>query len=162
MPFRWYAVLLTLLCCWGSSLANAWSLSDQQGKSYQQNASHGAWVLVNFWAPWCPSCLAEMPSLVRMQQQRPHVLRIIGVAVMYRSRQSVEEVVQKMHVNYPIVMGNEDIASEFGSIRGLPTSFLYAPNGKLMATYSGRVPISVVEQQLPSSLKRNGLTEGKK
>jgi len=136
------ALLLSL-----SAYAGGWSLTDQQGEHYTQSDSHGKWVLVNFWAPWCPSCLQEMPNLVSLQQRHPS-LQIIGVAIMYRSRQNVDNIKNKFRLNYPVVMGNEDIASDLGSIRGLPTSYLYAPDGKLIRKIEGTVPIANIEKQL--------------
>ncbi|MDQ6950996.1 MAG: TlpA disulfide reductase family protein [Mariprofundales bacterium] len=145
-------LLMALLFC-ATAHAGGWELKDQQGVIYQQGDAHskadGKWVLVNFWAPWCPACLAEMPDLVKLQQRQQR-LQIIGVAVMYRSQQAVTKAAQQAHLNYPIVMGNEDIASNFGSIRGLPSSFLYAPNGKLVAKYAGPLPIAAVEQLVVS------------
>ena len=126
--------------------AGSWSLKDQNGMRYSQAETHGKWVLVNFWAPWCPSCLQEMPDLVGLQQRHPN-LQVIGVAVMYGSRQAVNEVVRDKALNYPVVMGNEDIASEFGGMKGMPTSFLYSPDGKLVARYDGPLDVGVVEKR---------------
>jgi len=138
------ALLLSL-----SAYAEGWTLTDQQGKDYVQTDSHGKWVLVNFWAPWCSSCLQEMPDLVSLQDRYPSI-QILGVAIMYRSRQKVNDIKNKFHLNYPVVMGNEDIASDFGSIRGLPTSYLYAPNGVLIRKFNGSVPITIIEKHLNS------------
>jgi len=136
------ALLLSL-----NAYAGGWTLTDQQGKDYVQTDSHGKWVLVNFWAPWCSSCLHEIPELVSLQHRYPSI-QIIGVAIMYRSRQKVDDIKHKAHLNYPVVMGNEDIASDFGSIRGLPTSYLYAPSGKLIRKFEGEVPIANIESRL--------------
>jgi thiol-disulfide isomerase/thioredoxin len=136
---------MALLFCMGAE-AGGWSLKDQNGVRYTQTETHGKWVLVNFWAPWCPSCLQEMPDLVGLQQRHPN-LQVIGVAVMYGSRQAVNEVVHDKALNYPVVMGNEDIASEFGGMKGMPTSFLYSPDGKLVAKYDGPMDVGMVERR---------------
>ena len=137
--------MMFLLCL--TAHAGGWALTDQHGEHFAQTETHGKWVLVNFWAPWCPACLQEMPDLVSLQQRRQS-LQVIGVAVMYRARQNVTEIEHEAHLNYPVVMGNEDIASDFGSMRGLPTSYLYGPDGKLVAKYDGSVPITDVERRL--------------
>ena len=61
---------------------------------YTLSGLQGRWVLVNFWAPWCPPCLEEMPDFSALQQQHKD-LQVIGVAVMYRSRQKVTDVRQQ-------------------------------------------------------------------
>lgn len=137
--------MMLLLCL--TAHAGGWALTDQHGEHFAQTETHGKWVLVNFWAPWCPHCLQEIPDLVGLQQRR-HSLQVIGVAVMYRARQNVTEIEHEAHLNYPVVMGNEDIASAFGSMRGLPTSYLYAPDGKLVAKYDGPAPIADIESRL--------------
>ncbi len=40
---------------------------DKDGQSLELSAFHGRVVLINFWATWCAPCLAEMPSLNRLQ-----------------------------------------------------------------------------------------------
>jgi len=108
---------------------------------------HGKWVLVNFWAPWCPPCLQETPELVALQQRHKN-LQVIGVAVMYGSRQKVMEVVNKLSISYPIVFGTEDTAGDFGGLAGLPTSFLYSPSGKLVEHIVGPVTQVDIERKI--------------
>lgn len=139
-----------LLLCFGwpqPVWAGGWMLKDQNGARYSQSDLHGRWVLVNFWAPWCPTCLAEMPDLITLQQQHKDLL-VIGVAVMFNSKKEVAEVVRDNALNYPVVMGNEDIASEFGGMKGMPTSFLYTPDGKMIAKYEGPITVGEVERLL--------------
>lgn len=127
--------------------ADGWSLKDKDGVAYTLPGLHGKWVLVNFWAPWCPSCIQEMPDLDALQKQHKD-LQVIGVAVMYRSKKEVMELVKKQTISYPVVFGNEDIASDFGSMTGMPTSFLYSPAGKLIGHHEGPLDPTEVEQAL--------------
>lgn len=123
--------------------AEGWSLKDTAGARYSLASQHGKWVLVNFWAPWCPTCLQEMPDLVALQKRQD--VQIIGVAVMYKTRKEVAEVVKNQSLSYPIVFGNEDIASDFGGMQGMPTSFLYSPDGKLIGQHAGPLTRSEIE-----------------
>ena len=127
--------------------ADDWNLKDDHGTHYTLSGLHGKWVLVNFWAPWCPPCLEEIPDLVAMQQQHRD-LQVIGVAVMYESRKKVMDVVNRKSISYPVVFGNEDTASDFGGLDGLPTSFLYTPSGKLVGRHEGVLTRSDLEQAI--------------
>jgi thiol-disulfide isomerase/thioredoxin len=140
------ALLATLMLLFSfSTWADEWSLKDTGGVRYTLSGLHGKWVLVNFWAPWCPSCIQEMPKLISLQKQHKD-LQVIGVAVMYKNRKEVLDMVKSMAIFYPVVMGNEDIASDFGGMVGLPTSFLYSPFGKLVSRYEGSLTENEVEQ----------------
>ena len=74
--------------------AGDWALRDKNGMEFTLSGLHGRWVLVNFWAPWCPPCLREIPDLVALQQKHKD-LQVIGVAVMYGSRKEVMDTVDK-------------------------------------------------------------------
>ncbi len=140
-----FAALL-LLCSLGCQ-AGEWSLKDTAGVRYSLSGLQGHWVLVNFWAPWCPSCIEEMPELEALQKQHQD-MQVIGVAVMYKTRREVTDMMRSQAISYPIVFGNEDTASDFGGMTGIPTSFLYSPAGKLVGRYEGQLKINEVEQAM--------------
>ena len=140
-------LLLLSLCSARIALADDWNLKDQDGVHYKLSGQKGKWVLVNFWAPWCAPCLEEMPGLDALQKQHKDVL-VIGVAVLYRKTQEVTDVIRAHSISYPIVLGNEDIASDFGEMKGMPTSFLYSPDGKLVGHHDGPLTQNDVEQAI--------------
>ncbi len=127
--------------------AGDWSVKDKDGTRYRLSALKGKWVLVNFWAPWCPPCLEEMPDLAAVQKQHKNLV-VIGIAVMYRKKQEVLDVVRSKGLTYPIVLGDEDIASQFGEMEGLPTSYLYGPTGELVGRHEGPLSLADVEQAI--------------
>lgn len=127
--------------------AGDWNLKDKDGARYTLSGLQGKWVLINFWAPWCPPCLQEMPDLVALQQQHKD-LQVIGIAVMYGNRKEVLDTAAKLSISYPIVFGSEDTAGDFGGLDGMPTSFLYSPSGKLIGHHQGPLTRSEVEQAI--------------
>lgn len=144
------AILLTsiLLAFSLNTHAAGWALQDKDGVNYTLSGLQGRWVLVNFWAPWCPPCLQEIPELAALQKSHKD-MQVIGVAVLYKSRQNVLDMAKDM--TYPVVLGNEDIASDFGGMTGLPTSFLYTPDGKLLGHHSGPLTQEQVEKTIKNS-----------
>lgn len=140
------AFLLLLGLSHGTWAGN-WNLRDKDGVNYTLPALQGKWVLINFWAPWCPPCLQEMPDLAALQQQHKD-LQVIGVAVMYGSRKAVMDIVSEKAISYPIVFGNEDTAGDFGGLVGMPTSFLYSPSGKLVGHHQGILTRNDIEQAI--------------
>jgi thiol-disulfide isomerase/thioredoxin len=144
------AALALLLFAAQAAQAGEWKLKDREGVSYTLAGLKGKWVLVNFWAPWCPICIEEMPGFNALQKQHKD-LQVIGVAVMYRKKQEVLEVTRERSLVYPVVMGNESIASEFGEMYGMPVSFLYSPDGKLVGRHDGPLTQREVEQAMARS-----------
>ncbi len=142
-----FATLLLSLSLAQAAWAGDWTLKDKDGTQFTLSGLQGKWVLVNFWAPWCPPCLEEMPALDKFQQQHRNV-QVIGVAVAYGSRKEVTDILGKVSVSYPIVFGNEDTAGDFGGLDGMPTSFLYSPTGKLVGHHQGPLTQDEVEQAI--------------
>jgi len=126
--------------------ARAWMLQDLAGRTLNQADFHGRWVLVNFWAPWCPPCRQEVPELVRLGHDAPDGLAVIGIAVSYRDPKAVTDFVRRHRMDYPVVLGSTAMAAEFGGLRGLPTSFLYGPSGRLVHRFEGPQTEAAVEQ----------------
>jgi thiol-disulfide isomerase/thioredoxin len=141
------AAFLLAIALVQTSCAGDWNLKDKDGIHYRLSDLKGKWVLVNFWAPWCPPCLQEMPEFSAMVKKHKNLL-VIGVAVMYRKKQEVLDVVKTKSISYPIVLGNEDITSKFGEIEGLPTSFLYTPSGELVGRHYGPLSQADVENAM--------------
>lgn len=115
--------------------SNAWSLTDASGKSLDLSAYKGKWVLVNFWATWCPPCLEEIPGLESLYKEGKLV--VIGIAMNYKNASEVLDFAKKKGITYPVVLGNDDTASQFGDLDSLPTSFLYSPDGRLAGEHAG-------------------------
>lgn len=140
-------MFLLSLCAQQTVYADDWNLKDKDGVHHKLSEQKGKWVLVNFWAPWCPPCLQEMPDLVAVQQQHKDLL-VIGIAVMYKNRKEVTDLLTREAITYPVVLGDEDIAADFGGLRGMPTSFLYSPSGKLIGSHDGPLTQNEIEQAL--------------
>ena len=149
-PSRWLAAILFGLIAFS---AHAFSLTDTEGKTHKLADYKGKWVLVNFWATWCPPCLEEIPDLVALYEDKKNNLIVIGVAMDYRNAKQVADFAQSMQVSYPIVLGTPRSASQVGPVDGLPTTYLYNPAGKLVAHQVGGVTKEGVEEYIQRSSK---------
>ena len=126
--------------------AAAFTFVDSKGKTQSLKAYKGKWVLVNFWATWCPPCLEEIPDLIALYDDRKNRdLAVIGVAMQYQNPKTVLEFADSMFINYPVVLGTPKLADQVGPVRALPTSYLYNREGKLVAFRTGAITREEIE-----------------
>ena len=148
------AVLLVLMAIMNNATAaESFTLTDMEGRMHQLSDYRGKWVLVNYWATWCPPCLEEVPDLVMLYDQyKDSSLMVIGVAQQYKSRKEVARFVDDMLMSYPIVLGNASVNAQFGPDEILPTTFIYNPHGKLVKTKRGLISKDYIEQLMSGKL----------
>ncbi len=125
--------------------AAEFTMTDTAGKAHKLSQYKGKWVLVNFWATWCPPCLEEIPDLVELHENKKNHLVVLGVAMDYRNGEDVKSFADSMLVSYPVILGNRKMAAQIGPVEGLPTTYLYNPQGKLVAHQVGAITRADVE-----------------
>jgi peroxiredoxin len=139
-------VLAFLLVCSLTSYAADFSLEDMHGKTLRLSDYRGKWVLVNFWATWCPPCLNEIPELVSLHNaHQDKDLSVIGVAMDSGSSKKVADFAQAHGISYPVVMGNRKVTDQIGAVEGLPVSYLYNPKGEHVSYQAGEVTRASIE-----------------
>jgi cytochrome c-type biogenesis protein len=125
------------------------TFTDLHGANVPLGSYKGKVVLVNFWATWCDPCFAEIPKLIALQNKYGSKgFVVLGVSTDDNGADAVSKFVQtrkfqvgdeQMAMNYPIVMGSDDISSRFGGLQGLPTQVLISRDGKIEMKYTGSV-----------------------
>jgi len=125
-------------------------LSDFQGKA----------VLLNFWATWCEPCKVEMPWFVDLQKKYgPQGLQVIGVAMDDASPKDIASFAQKMGVNYPILIGKEEVGTQYGGLEYLPSTFYISRSGKVIEHAFGLVSRSEIEANIEKALGQQVATK---
>ncbi len=144
------AILLTIVSQSGFAETNTratFLLKDTAGVRHQLSNYKGKWVLVNYWATWCPPCLEEVPDLVNLYDRRNKKdLMVIGVVFDYQSTKEVAEYVDDMLMSYPIVLGDDAVTAQIGSAEVLPTTFIYNPKGELVKIKRGLITKQYIEK----------------
>jgi peroxiredoxin len=142
-------LLISITAMAGSEPSAGFRLTDIQGKQHRLKDYRGKWVLVNYWATWCPPCLEEVPDLVMLyDQHKAGNLMVIGVAMQYKTRKEVADFVDDMLMSYPIVLGDKSVTDQLGKDEILPTTFVFNPQGRLVDTKRGVITREYVETLL--------------
>lgn len=144
-----YFVLLILLLSGLPAYAEKvdFSLPDVNGVVHTLAEYRGKWVLVNYWATWCPPCLEEIPELVHFHEDHKEKDAIVlGVNYEKIDNKKLKLFIEENFVVYPVLTTEPGPKSVFGPISGLPTSFLISPEGELVAEQVGPVTVKSIEK----------------
>jgi len=117
------------------------SLMTIKGEEIQLASLRGKPLLVTFWATTCPGCIKEMPHLIELYDElAPEGLEIIGIAMDYDPPNRVLAMSKARNIPYPIALDiHADAARAFGNVRLTPTSFLIAPDGRIVYQKIGTI-----------------------
>ena len=108
------------------------TLSDLAGKSWHLRDLKGKVVLVNFWATWCPPCRKEMPDLQALYDK----YKGEGLVVLSISDEETAKVtpfIAERKITYPVLLDPGRKVNEAFVVEGIPKSFVYNREGKLVA-----------------------------
>ena len=116
------------------------------GATFDLAAHRGQWVVVNYWATWCSPCLKEMPELSALDAMREHVT-VVGLAYEDSTPDAMRAFLQEHPVVYPVALIDVyNPPADFDTPRGLPLTYLIAPDGRSARRYTGPVSARMLEE----------------
>ncbi|RXR04407.1 TlpA family protein disulfide reductase [Pseudoxanthomonas composti] len=122
------------------------------GQPYELAQQRGHWVVVNFWATWCKPCLKEMPELSAMAKSDKDTVRIIGLAYDDIEDADLKAFVDKNPVDYPLAKVDVyNPPADFETPRGLPMTYLIAPDGRVAKRFLGPVTPAQIREAITAA-----------
>jgi thiol-disulfide isomerase/thioredoxin len=114
-------------------------VSDGEGADVDLGRFKGKALLINVWATWCAPCVAEMPSLNRLQAKLgSDSFAVLPIAVDEQSLDKVKAFLAEHQLDkLPALLDANHALDKVLRIAALPTSLLVSPEGKIVARFTG-------------------------
>lgn len=122
------------------------ALRDENGRLLSLQDFEGKPIFLNFWATWCPPCIAEMPSIDEAYQNLAEEVAFVLVST-DESFQKAIDFKQKRKFKVPIYQLSGPIPAQFHS-QSLPTTFVIDASGNLVLRHEGMADYSKNKFQL--------------
>jgi peroxiredoxin len=108
-------------------------------------------VVLNFWASWCPPCLAEMPEFQRVHQRLGDRVAFLGVN-QRDQLQAAEQLARSSGVTYPLAVDPAGRAFDaFGGL-GMPTTVLIGADGTVADIFAGQLDETLLRERIRRAL----------
>jgi peroxiredoxin len=115
-----------------------WQLLNLDGHPVQLSEFKGKVVVLDFWATWYPASKSEISNLAALQEQdKSKGLVVIGVSVDDGPEAVLAFLKSHLSIDYPIVMGNDEMRSSYGGITTVPTTFIIDRKGVITRIHQG-------------------------
>lgn len=129
-------------------------LTNVEGKTVALADFKGKTIVLNFWAPWCPPCVEEMPELSQVQSEfSSKNIQFIGIGI--DSADNIAQFSKNVKTTYPLLVASSvglELAKAFGNtVGGLPFTVLIRPDGQVIQQKTGRIQAQELREWLNKS-----------
>src|SRR5882762_1616985 len=146
-----------------STVAPDFSLESLEGKTVHLSDFRGKAVLLNFWATWCQPCKIEMPWFAELQRQyASEGLQVVGIAMDDASPENIEKFARDLGVNYPVLVGKEEVGTAYGGVQFLPATFYIGRDGKVVDKVFGLKGRGEIEDSIKKALAEGQAVQAQK
>ena len=111
-----------------------WQLSNQSGEVYNFNEAKGKVVLINFWATWCPPCIAEMPSLDELYKSYNE--EVVFLFVSNEDQKTISSFIDKNAYSFNVHTPKTAYPKIF-EVSAIPRTYIIDKKGQIVVDKTG-------------------------
>lgn len=97
----------------------------------------GKWLVVNYWADWCPPCIKEMPELESFYNQNENKALVLAYNFDRLEGAELKDQIQRFKVNVPSILNDPGLLFGWETPPSLPATYIINPKGKLVESLIG-------------------------
>lgn len=118
------------------------SLSDYRGK----------YVILVFWATWCPPCRMELPHIQNLYEKYGKNMKdIVFIGMNDENHEEVKNFLEKNHINFPTIIGKQNVFP----VNAYPTMIILNKEGNLLDHAVGMIPEQMLDNYIKLKLEQN-------
>ncbi len=122
-----------------ANIVNDFSFKDLNGKQHNFKDYRGKWVIVNYWATYCPPCRVEVTDLNIFYEEQKKIAVVLGLDVGGDPIPELKKFKQEFELSYIMAPAQQSTLLAFGVIEALPTTFIVSPQGELVHRHIGMI-----------------------
>ena len=116
-----------------------YELPDTDGQIQSLNQYKGKWLVVNYWATWCGTCMKELPELIDFHENNDIDAVVVGINFEEIEAEDLKKFVNTKTIPYAVLSSVPVRKTPLGPVPALPTTYIIDPQGNVVAGETGIV-----------------------
>ena len=134
------SIILLTMCITLQVKAVEYELPDTEGQMQSLDQYKGKWLVVNYWATWCGTCMQELPELIDFHQNNKDLdAVVVGINFETIETKRLKAFVSSRSIPYTVLSTEPVRETPLGQVPALPTTYIINPQGKVVAGEIGIV-----------------------
>jgi len=133
-----------------------YELPDINGQIQSLDQYKGKWLVVNYWATWCGTCMKELPELVDFHENNAQNAVVVGINFEDIETEKLKEFINVKTIPYTILNTEPVEITPIGKVPALPVTYIINPEGEVVAGEIGIVTRENLETYIAQQEDNNG------
>ena len=159
--YSFVSLLGLVMQIWGlQARAVDYELPDVNGQMQSLDQYKGKWLVVNYWATWCSTCMKEMPELISLHENnKDNDIVVVGISFESIAQKQLKEFVSDKSIPYTVLNTEPVRVTPLGKVPALPTTYIIDPEGNVVAGDVGIITQQDIEDYIANKKAASTVAE---